>query len=233
MYGSTPEIQLTQQLAKYSDWTVMRDILIESNGTLMHMDFIILTVNAVFVCELKTFRGRIEGEGMKKYWKQYTKNAQIDYYNPILQNLYHIRALKQFLEPLDYEKYFHSVVFMYGLDGAVLHIQPPMPPQSSIVTSTDKFMQVAQTVCEKRNMEITQADLEFMADFIGNHQVRGEEARLKHITDGQYYKQQAANAINLQRCPECMAPLKIATAPDGNYFVCSRYPECTYSHKVP
>ena len=63
----TPEMQLTMLLSQYQDLKIIRDILIPADGKTMHIDFLILTRAAMFVCEMKTFRGTIMGEGMKKY----------------------------------------------------------------------------------------------------------------------------------------------------------------------
>ena len=39
-------------------------------------------------------------------------------------------------------------------------------------------------------------------------------------------------ALLHQICPECRAKLKPWATPQGNYWVCSNYPKCSYKHKM-
>ena len=228
----TPEMQLTSILAKYSDLRVMRDILIPADDRTMHIDFLLLTRCGIFVCEMKTFRGIIQGEGMKKYWKQFTDGNEIDFYSPLLQNLYHIKYLKQFLDPLPFDLYLHSVVFMHGYGEARLQISPPYPLQSSIVTSVDALMAVIQQISEKKGSILSEGEWDYICDFIGKNQIRGDAARAAHEVKAVEYKNSARRALFRQTCPECGAPLVPQGTPTGNYWVCSRWPECTYTHKM-
>ncbi|MBQ6042295.1 MAG: NERD domain-containing protein [Oscillospiraceae bacterium] len=228
----TPEMQLTALLAQYSDLKVMRDILIPADDKTMHIDFLILTRYGIFICELKSFRGIIQGEGMKKYWKQFTDGNEIDYFSPLLQNLYHMKFLKKFLEPLPFETYLHSVVYMFGLGKTALQIRPPYPPQSSIVNSIESLQRVIQLICEKKNVTLPQAEVDYIFEFIGKNQIRGDDARAAHEVQAVKYKNDARKALYRQICPECGAPIVPQGTPTGNYWVCSRWPDCTYTHKM-
>ena len=202
MQQPTPEMQLTAHLAQYQDLTVMRDILIPADEKTMHIDFLLLTKSGIFVCELKTYRGIIQGEGMKKYWKQFTDGNEIDFFSPLLQNLYHIKYLKQFLAPLPFELYLHSVVYMYGYGRARLQISPPYPPQSSIVNSVDALRRVIQLVSEKKGTILSEGEIGYICDYIGRNQIRGDEARTAHEVDAVSYKTYARKALFRLICPE-------------------------------
>ena len=228
----TPEMQLTAILAQYNDLKVMRDILIPAEDRTMHIDFLLLTPSGIFVCELKTFRGIMQGEGMKKYWKQFTDGNEIDYYSPLLQNLYHIKYLKKLMEPLPFDLYLHSVVYMHGYGDARLQISPPYPLQSSIVTSIDALRRVIQLVSEKQGARLSEGELEYISEFIGKNQIRGTAARTAHEVNAVQYKNDARKALFHQICPECGAPLVPQGTPTGNYWVCSRWPDCTYTHRM-
>ncbi|MBR3447226.1 MAG: NERD domain-containing protein [Oscillospiraceae bacterium] len=232
MQQPTPEMQLTAHLAQYHDLTVMRDILIPADERTMHIDFLLLTKCGIFVCELKTYRGIIQGEGMKKYWKQFTDGNEIDYFSPLLQNLYHIKYMKKLLEPLPFDIYLHSVVYMYGYGRAKLQIAPPYPPQSSIVNSVASLQRVIQLVSEKNGQTLSEGEIGYICEFIGKNQIRGDEARTAHEVDAVQYKNDARKALFRQICPECGAPLVPQGTPTGNYWVCSRWPECTYTHRM-
>ena len=228
----TPEMQLTARLAQYNDLQVMRDILIPADDRTMHIDFLLLTHCGIFVCELKTYRGIVQGDGMKKYWKQFTDGNEIDFYSPLLQNLYHIKYLKQLLDPLPFDIYMHSVVYMYGYGNAQLRISPPYPMQSSIVSSFDTLMRVIQQISEKKGPLLSEGELDYISEFIGKNQIRGDAARADHEVKAVEYKNSARRALFHQTCPECGAPVVPQGTPTGNYWVCSRWPECTYTHKM-
>ena len=228
----TPEMQLTMRLSQYKDLKVIRDILIPAEDKTMHIDFLILTRAGIFVCEMKTFYGIIRGEGMKKYWKHYTSDREIDYFSPVLQNMYHLKYLMEFLSPLPYDIYCHSVIIMYRYAGASLQIQPPYPPRTSIVTSLPSLQKVMQEVSEKQEHLLSEGELEYIFDFIGKNQIHGNIARIEHEQNAASYKNNARIALLHQICPECHAKLQPCSTPQGNYWVCEKYPKCTYKHKM-
>lgn len=233
MTGNTPDMMLTAALAQYNDWYVMRDILIPYEDRSMHMDFLLVAPFCLFIGEFKTFQGTITGQAMNKYWKQYVGTHEIDYFSPVLQNLYHMRAMYDFLKPLHYEVHIHSVVFMHGLSpNCSIRIQGPYPPDSSIVTDMAALRRVTQVVSEKQQMVLTPAETKYLYDFIGENQLRGDDARARHARESSDYKLNARKALVQQICPECLSPLVPRGTPTGNYWVCSRYPECKYIHKM-
>lgn len=229
----TPDMALTAALAQYSDWFVMRDILIPADDKTMHIDFLIVSQNCIFVGELKTFQGNITGSGMQKYWKHYVGGQEIDYFSPLLQNLYHIKYLRDFLKPVPYEPHFHSIVMMQALSpGAKVNIQGPFPPDCSIVTSLESLRRITQLICERRNMALTIDEAKYLYDYIGENQLRGEDARARHAAESSEYKLNARKALVHQICPECNSPLTQQALPQGNYWVCSRWPQCGYTHRM-
>ncbi len=229
----TPDMMLTAALAQYPDWHVMRDVLIPADDKTMHIDFLIVAQYGIFTGELKTFQGTISGIGMNKYWKHYVSGHEIDYFSPILQNLYHIKYLREFLAPVPYDIHIHSIVVMHGLTPASrFQIQAPYPPDTSIVTNIESFRRVTQAVRDRDKMWVTEAEAQYLYDYIGENQLRGEAARTQHAMESADYKQNARKALAHQLCPECFSPLVPRSAADGNYLVCSRYPDCLYAHRI-
>ena len=158
---------------------------------------------------------------------------EIDYYSPILQNLYHIKYLKEFLQPVPYELAFHSIVLMQALSpqGKVV-VEGPFPPSSSVVTNVSSLRRITQLICERRNMALTMDEAKYIYDYIGENQLRGEDARARHAAESTEYKLHARKALTHQICPACQAQLTARATPRGNYWVCSRWPECSYTHKM-
>lgn len=229
----TPDMALTAALAQYQDWLVMRDILIPADDKTMHIDFLIVAQNCIFTGELKTFQGRITGNGMHKYWKHLANGKEIDYFSPMLQNLYHIKYLRDFLKPVPYELAFHSLVMMCPIGiGSGVKIDGPFPPDTTIVQDVQTLRYVAQQVCEQRKMTLTADEARYIYDYIGKNQLRGEEARAQHAADSAEYKLNARKALMHRICPECNSPLKEQFTAQGGFLVCSRWPECQYTHRL-
>lgn len=234
MYGQTsPEMMLTAALAQYGDWYVMRDVLIPFEDRTMHIDFMLVAPNCLFIGEFKTFQGIMTGQAMNKYWKQYVGSSEIDYFSPVMQNLYHVRAMQAFLAQIHYDVHIHAVTVMYALNKeSRIQIQGPYPPDTSIVTDMNALRRITQVICEKKLMNLNPAETKFLYDYIGEHQLRGDDARDRHIRESTEYKLNARKALVQQICPECLSPLVPHGTPTGNYWVCSRYPDCQYHHKM-
>ena len=75
-------------------------------------------------------------------------------------------------------------------------------------------------------------EIEYIFDYIGQNQIRGNIARIEHEQNAVNYKNIAKMALLHQICPECRAQLKPWSTPQGNYWVCSNYPKCAYKHKM-
>ncbi|MCQ2417055.1 MAG: NERD domain-containing protein [Oscillospiraceae bacterium] len=229
----TLDMQITQSLAQYKDWWIVRDLLIptEDNHS-MHIDFLAVSPYCVFVGEIKTFRGTIVGNGMHKYWKQMVNGEEIDYFSPLMQNIYHIGRLQKFLKNMPFQLHFHSIVYMQGIDSSAITLHGPYPPDCSVVTSVDALLRIAQVISEKRQMILTPDETKFLYDFICKNQLRGAEERERHAQQSAEYKLNARKALMQQICPECLSPLRCVATPTANYWVCSRYPDCQYNHKI-
>ena len=79
---------------------------------------------------------------------------------------------------------------------------------------------------------LTDGEIDYIFDFIGQNQIRGNIARVEHEQQSIQYKNSARMALLHQICPECHAKLKAYSTPQGNFWVCSNYPKCAYRHKM-
>ncbi len=72
------------------------------------IDHILINSKGVFVIETKNYAGLIKGTETDFYWKQYIYGEEKEFYNPIKQNNYHIKKLKERLKNIDVP--YHSIV---------------------------------------------------------------------------------------------------------------------------
>lgn len=117
-----PELYLPRQSRKTSD-TPVNFMLGGQNlrgSEVTQIDCLAINHKGIFVFESKDYTGYIFGRGGDHYWTQVTQygKAKHRFYNPILQNQTHVRALKQIIG----EKYPIYSVTVFGPDATLKDI---------------------------------------------------------------------------------------------------------------
>lgn len=83
------------------------------NGKYAQIDVVALTSNGLIVFEVKNYSGWIYGSEDQPYWTKVLGRKKYRFYNPIMQNDKHIKALHQNL-PQNPDIPIYSVVVFYG-----------------------------------------------------------------------------------------------------------------------
>lgn len=99
-------------------YRVINDLrIININRETSQIDHLIISNFGIFVIETKNFLGTIYGGEYINYWTQkFNKNYKKKFNNPIKQNSWHIKVLKDILKKYPGMPYFSIVVFMEGAD---------------------------------------------------------------------------------------------------------------------
>jgi hypothetical protein len=114
--GTPSERALITQLLRSGipPQTLFHDLLFEKrNGEYAQIDAVLVTTEGVIVFEVKDYKGWIFGSSDYSYWTQvlaYGKKKH-RFYNPIKQNLNHIRTLKKQLPQFKDISFFSVIVF--------------------------------------------------------------------------------------------------------------------------
>lgn len=104
------------------DYTVFNDLYVEKeDGTTAQLDHIVVSRFGIFVIETKNYTGWIFGDEKKRNWTQVIYKKKSRFYNPILQNKNHVKALKEFL---CFEGVFHSIIVFS--DSAEFKFEQPI-----------------------------------------------------------------------------------------------------------
>jgi len=92
---------------------VFRNVYIsKSNGRLTEIDLIAISEKGVFVFESKNYSGWIFGNSTNRYWTQFLPNSMKNrFYSPILQNIGHVKALREKLDAFPQANYHSLIVF--------------------------------------------------------------------------------------------------------------------------
>ncbi len=98
------------KVANKLDWLprnkyiVINDVILPTTHGTSQIDHIVVSIYGIFVIETKYYTGWIYGGEHSEYWTQNVYGEKHQFYNPILQNEGHVRALRRVLtefEPLD------------------------------------------------------------------------------------------------------------------------------------
>lgn len=96
--------------------TLFHDLCIEKrNGKFAQIDVVMVTTEGIIVFEVKDYKGWIYGSGYNTTWTKVLNYGKLKFpfYNPIKQNLGHIKAIKSLHSQLK-DVPFYSVVIFYG-----------------------------------------------------------------------------------------------------------------------
>ena len=92
------------------------NVYLPYKGRTSEVDVIMLHETGIYVFESKNYSGWIFGDESGQYWTQFlNKNTKNRFYNPILQNKTHIRALRQYLQLDDKIRILSYIVKSYLL----------------------------------------------------------------------------------------------------------------------
>lgn len=98
--GQAGERRLASKLAEIplDGEVVLRNLYIPlRNGETTEIDAITINEYGIWVYEMKNYRGAISGNEHDKYWIQQKGFERRQFYNPIIQNQNHIKAIRNYL----------------------------------------------------------------------------------------------------------------------------------------
>lgn len=111
---------------------ILRNLLItDDSGSSTEIDLVCITSMGVYVIESKNYNGWIFGSLDQQHWTQvFANQTKNKFYNPILQNVGHIKALKKKLSKYPEIDYYSVIVFS---DDATLKSVPRSESKTMIL----------------------------------------------------------------------------------------------------
>src|SRR5688572_22903440 len=88
-----------------SRYKVINGLVLEYDGKTTQIDHLVISDFGLFVIETKNYQGWILGNDNSEYWTQVIFKRKEKFYNPVKQNLGHIRALKKHLPEFPHINY--------------------------------------------------------------------------------------------------------------------------------
>lgn len=203
---------------------VLSNVYIPYHGTTSEIDVLMLHVNGIFVFESKNYSGWIFGGAQQSQWTQCLANHEKrKFYNPILQNSTHIRALSTYLDisPKSYRSY---IIFS---QRCTLKAIPQGTDEYCILKRPEMLDQLRHDVKSRSEIFTKERIDELYQKLIPLTKVTNEEKQ-KHIDEIHGRLDKKAECLKAGLCPWCGGKLVERNGKYGKFTGCSNYPRCHY-----
>lgn len=202
-------------------YKVINDVMIPSGeDKTAQIDHIVISVYGIFVIETKNYKGWIYGNETSKNWTQVIYKTKNQFYNPILQNKGHVKALKNLLTDYPDVKYIPIVVFTTKADFKKLKVS------SHVIYS----LWLNKTIKKYTEECIELDDIESISNLIMNANNEDKSARKEHVARIQENQENYSRAAG-SNCPLCGGLLVDRQGKYGKFTGCNNYPKCKFVSK--
>ncbi|MGP1493435.1 MAG: NERD domain-containing protein [Prevotella fusca] len=219
--GRHGEKQVAQELTLLPDeYTIFNDVYILENGKSTQIDHIVLSPYGIFVIETKNYSGWIYGGEKAQYWTKNMYGRKYPFYNPLLQNYSHVKALHSlFGFPMQY--FIPIVVFT---DYATLKGNYP---RHNVINIGDLniLIKTYQNVVFREDILAAAINKLTYSSFKTSKTVSNHEAQVKANIESQ--RRDIMEGV----CPRCGGSLVHKEGKYGSFWGCSNYPKCRYTLK--
>ena len=203
-----------------SYYTVFDDILLPTIKGTTQIDHIVVSIYGIFVIETKNYSGWIYGGEHSEYWTQNIYGRPYRFYNPILQNASHIRAIKRQLAKYGDLPIISIVAFSSRARFKSKFIGANVVYWNELKSTIKSYRQklidedIVETIC----LDIQHVKAKMTKENVKHH---------KHNVRATVNKKR--NAIAAGRCPRCGGELVLRSGQYGKFYGCSNFPRCRYA----
>ena len=204
-----------------------------NDGSTTELDGIMICKKGFVVIESKNYSGWIFGNEHQKTWTQVLpagrgRSNKEHFYNPILQNSGHIKALGTLIEediPL-----FSVIVFSNRCTLKEIDCDSKKTP---VVNRRDIFSAVTGLL-ETSYAELSQEKINGLYSLLYPYSQTDKETKERHV---ERIKEKHSETNNEKTCPRCGGKLVLRTAKRGEnagraFYGCSNFPKCRYMEQT-
>lgn len=204
-----------------NQYRVLNNVTIPTPKGSSQIDHLVISVYGIFVIETKKYNGWIYGGEQAEYWTQNIYGNKYQLYNPILQNAGHVRALRRILKKFEPLPIMPIVAFSGKADIKV-------KVEESCVVYWSQLRKVINQFQDKR---LSWSQVNAICDAVEAAQLEpSKEADRQHLRDIHSAREQKYESIASGRCPRCGGTLVLRSGKFGQFYGCSNYPKCKYTH---
>lgn len=195
---------------------VLKNIYVPYRDKTSEIDLLMIHEKGIFVFESKNYSGWIFGSAEQLNWTQSLPNREKhQFYNPIRQNLTHIKALSEYLN-IPISSFTSYIVFS---ERCSLKSVPEDTKQVIIVRRPDML--------EKLRMQLRSS-----VNLYTHDEIMQLVQKLQPLTNkSEAEKQQHIDDIK-DKCPFCGNELVLRRGKYGQFWGCSTYPKCKFTRPL-
>lgn len=198
-------------------YKVINDIIIPNKDKTSQIDHLIISNYGIFVIENKNFSGSIYGSEKDRSWTQVMGKSRNTFYNPILQNYGHIKALQAIVGN---NKPMYSII-VFGEKATLKKID--IENKNIKVINETKLLETIKVYNEEvLTIEEVKESLNKVLKSMSTTR-QDIKAHVKNIKN--------TLEENKKICPRCKSELVERKGEYGKFLGCSSYPKCRYTYK--
>lgn len=185
------------------------------------IDIMMIHEKGIFVFESKNYSGWIFGSADQQKWTQCLPNKEKhQFYNPIMQNRTHIKALSDYLDlPVD-------AISSYILFSDRCELKKvPSSTDSYTILKRNDMLKNLRRVLENRQISYTHEQVDSMVSKLESTANADSEQKKEHIES---IKRQTEGNI----CPYCGKTLVERNGKNGPFYGCSGFPKCRFTRNI-
>ena len=197
------------------------NLYIPYKGRKTELDVIMIHEKGIFVFESKNYSGWIFGSADQQKWTQCFPNKEKhQFYNPIMQNHTHIKALSEYLQlPIDA---FSSYIIFHE------HCELKKVPENTeayVIVKRNDMLKKLRRVLSDRQIIYTHDQIDAFVNRLESTGNADDDQKKQHI---EAIKDRTEGNV----CPFCNSSLVERKGKFGAFYGCSGYPKCKYTRNI-
>ena len=204
---------------------VFRNVLVpRASGSTVEseVDVLLLHETGIYVMESKYYAAWIFGDAEQQQWtKTLERGCKYHFYNPIIQNRAHVKALAACLG-LPEDAFRSYIVFSERCELRKV----PASTEAYAICQRQHLLKVLRMDIAGRERRFSDEELDALAAKVGQLVAASiDEAKAKHVEQAQRVK---ASEV----CPRCGGELVRRKGKYGEFLGCTNYPRCRFTRGV-
>lgn len=232
------------------DVKVYNDLYVpKKNGEMTQIDHVLLSPHGIFVIETKNYTGWIFGSEDQRNWTQTIYKKKSRFYNPVMENNTHIKALQNYL---NMDVTFHSIIvfsnaatFKFNESFQQAHVIQTKHLKRTIkqyttqkisdeqLSGISKMLHTLIPETKQQKKEIKKRHLEHVKQIAKPKPAKKNVSKVKvePITVGPVIVEPVSVAKHAT-CPKCGSNLIMRNGKRGSFYGCQGFPKCRFTRDL-
>ncbi len=207
-----------------NEYKLINDLLLPAEESFTsQIDHVVLSCKGIFVIETKNYSGIISGSEKSSEWTQNIYGNKHSFKNPVFQNYGHIKALEKALSGFSPLKFYSVIAFP---EKAKLNVKAEKTP-------VIYYSEIAATILRtEAEISLSPETVDSIRERLISLSIDDRESRKAHNAEANSKKTEAEKKVSEGICPVCGGKLLIRNGKNGQFYGCSSYPKCRYTHSI-